>query len=353
MSHIHGPYSDTKYQSSDIDWIITTSSIYRWIGDCIAVLQQLEDISVSIENGMDIDPQSSVLIAENHRYTQQRNQLINQSSGGVNIPGRLKHCRYHSYTGHCPEQQPHSGRHVSDASKMMQNIQVDRNRHLALQHDVRALLRQIFELHEHSTPRLFVILPKPKRKRDKILKPFKKQYKLFFLCQGSSHSVDKSNRHLCKRHGRLGRSREHPYKIHLENHEGYDVENVDKLFEKCGSHVVNIMKILKIGLTVSGIAVPGISHFVQGMESVAQTLGPASRNIGSLLEDSIRSLRTQVKGDNALMERVTTVLKMDFSQLIALKGADLRQLGSFLRNHDPGNVFGNLSRITDSDGHVR
>ncbi|KAG0245692.1 hypothetical protein BGX31_006522 [Mortierella sp. GBA43] len=310
--------------------------------DYIAVLQQPEVISVSIKNGMDIDSQSPVLITENHCSSQQSNQLANRSPGGVNIPGRLVQ-DITAIQDTIQQNNLIQGDMYQTIQGMLQDLQVDRNHQITLQHNVRALqhnvralqhnvqalLRQTFELDEYNTPRLFVILPKPKRKRDKILKPFKKQF---------SH---------------LSKSRGHPYKIHLAKHEGYDVENVDKLFEKYGSHIVNIMKILKIGLTVSGIAVPGMSHFVQGMESVAQTLGPASRNIGSLLQDSIRSVKNQVKGDNTLIEMTTTVPKMDFSQLRALEGADLRQLGSFLRNHDPGNVFGNLSRIADSDGHVR
>lgn len=144
------------------------------------------------------------------------------------------------------------------------------------------------------------------------------------------------------------------HEIHLALHEGYDLENVDDFFKMYGPYVLTIMKILKIGFTVAGVVVPGLSHLgiIQGIESTAKTLDMASRNCRALFEDASTSLRNQIKGDNKIVETSRTD-KMDFNNLKALYGSDLRQLGSFLRYRDPGRVLGNLNPMVTRDGDVR
>ncbi|KAF9366391.1 hypothetical protein BGX34_003348 [Mortierella sp. NVP85] len=222
--------------------------------------------------------------------------------------------------------------------KMLENQQLLLNRQAILQNTVQATARQTFELHEYPIPRLFIVLPKPRRKRDVVLKPFKRQFRLFFLCECGSHTET----------GRLS----HTQRIHLAKHEGYDLENVDEFFEKYGSYVLAIMKMLRIGLAATGVVIPGLAHFrlVEGIESAAKAIEMVSQNCRPLLDDSIRSLRTQ---GYELEQRALGPRKMDFSDLNVLEGSDLRQLESFLRHHDPGRVLGNLNRMVTRDGHVR
>jgi len=225
--------------------------------------------------------------------------------------------------------------------KMLENQQQLLNRQAILQNTVQATARHTFELHEYPIPRLFIVLPKPRRKRDVVLKPFKRQFRLFFLCECGSHT--ETGRHT------------HTHRIHLAKHEGYDLDNVDEFFEKYGSYVLAVMKMLRIGLTVTGVVLPGLAHFrlVEGIESAAKAIEMASQNCRPLLDDSITSLRTQVKEGSELEQRTLGSNQMDFSDLNVLEGSDLRQLESFLRHHDPGRVLGNLNRMMTRDGHVR
>ncbi|KAF9343094.1 hypothetical protein BGX34_007231, partial [Mortierella sp. NVP85] len=112
---------------------------------------------------------------------------------------------------------------------------------------------------------------------------------------------------------------------------------------------------LKIGLTVASVVVPGLSHLgiVQGIESTAKTLDMVSRNCKSLIDDASTSLKNQIKGDNNLVERTSRTGQMDFDNLEALYGSKLRQLKSFLRHHDQEHELGNLNRMTTHDGDVR
>ncbi|KAI8355764.1 hypothetical protein B0O80DRAFT_447868 [Mortierella sp. GBAus27b] len=115
------------------------------------------------------------------------------------------------------------------------------------------------------------------------------------------------------------------------------------------------MKALKIGLTISGLIIPGLTHLrlVEGIESAEKNISMATKNIANMLEDSMTTLRTEIQGGDEFMKRATPSTQMDFSDLRALEGTDLRQLGSFLRNCDHGQVLGNLNRIVTSGGYVR
>lgn len=96
---------------------------------------------------------------------------------------------------------------------------------------IRATNHQSYELLEYTTTRLFIVLPRLKRKIDKILRPFKKQLRLYFLCECGPHI----------QHG----DHQVPHRMRLAKHEGYDLDQVDEFF----------VKMLKVGPTVTGITV--------------------------------------------------------------------------------------------------
>ncbi|KAF9355085.1 hypothetical protein BGX34_010657 [Mortierella sp. NVP85] len=305
-----------------------------------AVLHQLSDLVTATTQVMDKHPdtQSPMQTTGTRQSLQQLGQLVERSSGSVSISGKLDQ----RSTMNTQDDQRVT---VQDATfhvcqKMLENQQQILNYQIILQNEVQIAARQTFELLENVIPRLFVVLPKPRRRRDAILKPFRKQFRLFFLCDCGSHT--ESGRHTYR------------HEIHLAMHEGYDLDNVDEFFKKYGSYALTIMKILKIGFTVAGVAVPGLSHLgiVQGIDSTAKTLDMASRNCRPLIEDTITSLRSRIKGDNKLAETSKND-QMDFNNLKALYGSDLRQLESFLRHHDPGRDLGNLNRMVTRDGDVR
>ncbi|KAF9358917.1 hypothetical protein BGX34_008652, partial [Mortierella sp. NVP85] len=308
--------------------------------NCVStVLQQLSNLTVATAQVMEKSPdtQSTVLITETQQSLQQLGQLVRRSPGCVSIPAQI------STVTDIQNDQPVT---VQDATfhvlqKILENQQHILNHQITLRNEVRAVARQTLEVPENSIPRLFVVLPKPRRRSDAILKPFRKQFRLFFLCDCGSHT--ESGRETYR------------HKIHLAMHEGYDLDKVDEFFDKYGTYVLTIMKMLKIGFTVAGVAVPGLAHLgiAQGIESTAKTLDMVSRNCRPLLDDASASLRNQIKGDNELVESTSKPGGMDFSNLKALYGSELRQLKSFLRHRDPERVLGNLNRMVTRDGDVR
>ncbi|KAK3829188.1 MAG: hypothetical protein J3Q66DRAFT_324578 [Benniella sp.] len=342
-SHTPVEHVDACLMASNVKSSSDTKAICPQGHDRVAtVFQQLSELTDATAQVMDKgrDRRSSILVAEARRSLQQFRQLVKRSSSGISLSDRLARMSIVVST------KDNSSVSVQDATfhilqKMMDSQQQILNRQVSLQKNVKAVGRQTYELFEYPIPRLFVVLPKPRRRRDAVLRPFRKQFRLFFLCECSSHTEDGWSTH--------------PHGIHLAKHEGYDLDNVDEFFEKYGSHVLKVMKMLKIGLSVAGVAVPGLSHLelVEGIESTAKALEMASRNCRPLIDDVTASIRTQLKGDNELMEKASVSGQMRFNSLKALEGSDLRQLESYLRNHDSGRVLGNLNRIVTHDGDVR
>ncbi|KAF9348282.1 hypothetical protein BGX26_000284 [Mortierella sp. AD094] len=84
---------------------------------------------------------------------------------------------------------------------------------------VQAVLKQNYELHEYPIPRLFIVLPRAKQFTDKVKMPFSNRFRLFFLCE-------------CGKHSEIPGGNDNKNKIHLAKHEGYDLEQPSKFFEK-------------------------------------------------------------------------------------------------------------------------
>ncbi|KAF9352297.1 hypothetical protein BGX34_012221 [Mortierella sp. NVP85] len=267
-----------------------------------------------------------------HQSLQRSRQHANQPSCSANTPGRLGQTSIINDIRSNP--------HMTTQDAIFHMLQRLLENQQQILNNQAAHFRQTQELLEYSTPRLFVILPKPRRKRDALLKPFREQFKLFFLCEYDHHMDGGCHT---------------PHRIHLAKHEGYDLVKVDEFFKKYGSHILTIMEILRVGITAAGAVVPGFSHLgiIQGIESVSKTFELASRNFRPLFDDAITSFKTRIKGDNEPLERMFVPGQMDFNYLKALEGADLRQLGSFFRDHDPDHVLGNLNRMVTLDGGVR
>jgi len=65
-------------------------------------------------------------------------------------------------------------------------------------------------------------------------------FRLYFLCECGEHTkATKSNT---------------PHCIHLAKHEGYDIERPSAFFQQYGSYVLTILRMLKYGIAVAGVA---------------------------------------------------------------------------------------------------
>ncbi|KAG0205946.1 hypothetical protein BGX28_002538 [Mortierella sp. GBA30] len=201
---------------------------------------------------------------------------------------------------------------------------------------IECVITQTYELHEYPIPRLFIVLPKATRRRDRLGKPFSKQFRLFFLCECGSHTMSKPN--------------QEPHTIHLAKHEGYDLDKPTEFFEKYGTYVLTMLQFIQFGIVTATIVVPPLANFklVEGLEMVQASLDLANNTVGALVDESISYIQQQKPGNIDVPKDGIELNKQE-----VLEGADLRQLESYLNIQDQGRVLGNLYRIVTPEGHVK
>ncbi|KAK3817451.1 MAG: hypothetical protein J3Q66DRAFT_430885 [Benniella sp.] len=214
---------------------------------------------------------------------------------------------------------------TQDEMKELQMQALDR---LALiQNSVRALSTQNYELHEYPIPRLFIVLPQDDSNK----------LRLYFLCE-------------CGEHTRSTNSKI-PHHIHLAKHEGYEIAHPKEFFLRYGSYILTILRMLKFGISVAGIAFPAVSLLVRDdtIDRATSGLKMLIGNIQSGMNDAIRFIE-KVSMDDA--NGIGGPLEQ-LGNSNGLDGADLRQLEMFLKNKDENKVLGNLYRIVTGEGHVK
>ncbi|KAF9104920.1 hypothetical protein BGX27_009879, partial [Mortierella sp. AM989] len=207
-----------------------------------------------------------------------------------------------------------------------------------IQNRVQAVLTQTYELHEYPIPRLFIILPKPTRRRDIFGKLFADQFQLFFLCECGKHTMPKGSTD--------------PHEIHLAKHEGYDIAKPREFFEKYGTYILTLMHMFKYGIVAAGVVVPSLDAFkvAEGMNEIQKFLNLTKDTMGVLVDDAISFLEGQ---QNNSSDGIETTGGTGMDSLEALEGAELRQLESYLTTKDSSRILGNLYRTVTSEGHVK
>ncbi|KAG0314807.1 hypothetical protein BGZ99_007845 [Dissophora globulifera] len=219
--------------------------------------------------------------------------------------------------------------------QMLQTQNQILTRQALLQNSVQSLITQSYELHEYPIPRLFIVLPKPKRRLDRF-KPTT-QFKLYFLCECGEHTMTAGTRI--------------PHEMHLAKHEGYDVDQPNRFFEKYGSYLLKIMKALRFGVMIAGVVIPPLLHVAEGISNIEKIIGVAAKELGSLMDETIRYIKDHERDSNEYIDATSSGIELNM--LEALEGADLRELESFLSINDKGRVLGNLYRIVTQEGHVK
>jgi hypothetical protein len=219
----------------------------------------------------------------------------------------------------------------------MRNLQMQALDRLALlQNNVKALLTQTYELHEYPIPRLFIVLPEDTSSWNPM-NLFASKFRLYFLCECGEHTQSSNSKI--------------PHHIHLAKHEGYDIARPNEFFQRYGSYVLTILRMLKFGISAAGIAVPTVSLLIRD-DSITKASSSLKTLIGSLqsgMDQAIGYIEKISPKDNDAGTRPSE--QMENNE--ALEGADLRQLESFLRSNDETRVLGNLYRTVTSNGHVK
>ncbi|KAG0263852.1 hypothetical protein BG011_007940 [Mortierella polycephala] len=221
-----------------------------------------------------------------------------------------------------------------------------------LERKVQVVLTQTFELHEYSSPRLFIVLPEISYQGinpASILNSFATtKFRLFFLCECGPHTQPagqfKTNH------------------IHIAKHEGYEITRPTEFFRKYGPHVLRLLRAIKYGVSVAGMVVPSLPSLgsIDLPQSVADDLDERMAGVIHLLsvkpeaaDVSIQETCSTDLGDRLLgMDTRGDILGRE-ETFVPLEGADLRLLDSFVRKKDKERTLGNLFRTVDDHGHVR
>ncbi|KAF9140378.1 hypothetical protein BGX30_006609, partial [Mortierella sp. GBA39] len=194
---------------------------------------------------------------------------------------------------------------------------------VVLQSRVQAVLTQTYELHEYPIPRLFVVIPQDPLGWD--------------ACGEHTRSIN------CKT--------EISHDIHFAKHEGYEIARPSEFFQQYGPYVLTILKMLKFGVSVAGVAVPAISHLVRSdaIDQATADLQQLRDNIEPGMDHVIGWMdKVSVNEGGAVDEFSKQMEKKE-----ALEGADLRKLDTFLKGKDGNKVLGNLYRTVTDEGHVK
>ncbi|KAF9547761.1 hypothetical protein EC957_007926 [Mortierella hygrophila] len=245
---------------------------------------------------------------------------------------------------------------ATDNDKRMMVMQQQALDRLSLiQSKAEAILKQTYELHEYPIPRLFIILPKvDSTRREKFTNPFGKRFRLHFLCECGEHTRPND-----------GSESKMPHHIHLARHKGYDLDRPNEFFRKYGSYVLALLQMLKYGVAAAGMVVSPLNtfKFCEGLDQIEKSLQYLEKDIVPMVDNAIKYLEglssvqdgaTRLPEDGLSDASATTLVEpVIMNKLEALEGADLRHLGSFLKDKDEARVLGDLYRTVTSDGRVK
>ncbi|KAG0312257.1 hypothetical protein BGZ99_009609 [Dissophora globulifera] len=222
-----------------------------------------------------------------------------------------------------------------------------------------ALLTQTFELHEYTSPRLFIVLPEVVYQGLNpalILSRYSHvKFRLYFLCECGTHTSPTGPHHLNH--------------IHVARHEGYEITRPTEFFRKYGPHVLNLLQWLQFGAKLASGIIPPLSvisaidlpdHFKDDLDQKVTTCIRYLTAYQNSLDFNVPgmdngggAMNTVNKEQLAMMAGDTGSSAVSQPTVVQVEGADLRRLGSFLKRKDQDRAYGNLFRTVDNAGHVK
>ncbi|KAK3822728.1 MAG: hypothetical protein J3Q66DRAFT_397206 [Benniella sp.] len=209
-------------------------------------------------------------------------------------------------------------------------------RQIEIQNRVQVLLFKNYEFHRNPLPRLFIILPKPRDGDKPITSP--DQFRLYFLCECGTHTMTNGYKN--------------PHEIHMAIQKGYDLEQPREFIEKYRVYILTMMYAVKYGSVTTNISVPPLvtTKIMDGFKSVLKHLGYLDRDIGFLVDDTIRFLH-DIK-DNDEPARQSHTQQSEFDKLKDIERVDLNMLKSHVNIKNDDRTLGKLFRTVNPEGHV-
>ncbi|KAF9993363.1 hypothetical protein BGZ79_001988, partial [Entomortierella chlamydospora] len=234
-----------------------------------------------------------------------------------------------------------------DVKKNLELSKQMNDRLILIQNKTEAILTQQLELAEYPIPRLFIVLPEEPTKYD----PgnwFRTKFRLHFICECGEHTKATGSNT--------------PNHLHLAKHEGYLIREPTAFFKKYGPFLLLMLGLIKFGTNIAGYVVPALANLkvVELADSVQQTVESVMARIDyslDCIDKQLAKVQELSPGDFIDSETRGAVTQQELinylSDVEGLEGVELRQLGSFLKTSQEGNLLGNLYRMATSSGHVK
>ncbi|KAF8940798.1 hypothetical protein BGZ58_004712 [Dissophora ornata] len=203
---------------------------------------------------------------------------------------------------------------------------------------IEAVLTQNFELHEYTTPRLFIVLPKATGSRDVVGRLCSDSFRLYFLCECGEHTQTEGGP---------------KHSIHFAKHEGYELQKPNDFFEKHGARTLRMLQMIKYGVCVAGFFLPALSQsgVLGGFEKVEKYLDKSWGSFAGMVDATMTFIEKNGGDTTGGIDKVSRHTNLD--EVEGWTGPDLRKLEAYLATYDKDKVFGNLRKITTKKGHVR
>ncbi|KAF9092266.1 NACHT, LRR and PYD domains-containing protein 12 [Mortierella sp. AD031] len=237
----------------------------------------------------------------------------------------------------------------------------------ALQQKLQAVFTQSYELHEYSSPRLFIVLPEVDYQGYNPMSILESRthykFRLYFLCECGLHTQP------------IGPNQANY--VHIARHEGYEIVRPTEFLRKYGPQILQLLRILKNGLTIAGMVIPALhtiaavdlpggmvkdldARVTESIRYLDQYHSKLDKNVADL--DNGGGLTNKVNVEQLASPNTTSTISGTCAMIdplfqesfIQMEGADLRRLHTFLKRKDQdGSAHGNLFRTVDERGHVR
>ncbi|KAF9087006.1 hypothetical protein BGX29_001099 [Mortierella sp. GBA35] len=285
------------------------------------------------------------MVEQQNEMVQQQNEMLREQAAAKERDDRML-------------QELAEAKERDEEMHMMQQQTIDRL--IVAQQRIEAILVQNYELHEYPIPRLFVILPHSYKSRDPR-NFLMERFRLYFLCEceegcdtSASHGTFSSHLRITEE---ISKSLI-PVKnrVHLAEHEGYELSRPTEFFDRFGPYVLGMLRILRHCLAVSTVVSQGMALAEDSVRDVMHGVESISKSTMEAVNVSINFLQ-QKMDDNVVIGDLAGERDGEednvFENLAALEGADLRRLDTFLRSNDEDKILGNLYRITTEQGHVK
>lgn len=198
---------------------------------------------------------------------------------------------------------------------------------------------------ESSVPRLFLLLPSDLESWDDS-NPSTHSFRLYFLCDHEHESLEER----------------YPTYVHLSNHSGYDLDQVQEFIRQFGCMSLTILEAAKSGYISPYCCIPKLETF-QILDSLAgapvqHSLTPAI--LGPLINQAIAYIREQLSVQSQQTHQTSYSLRSIANAVVSCftqqrdqvsqpnmstSGPITRSIRSFLRLQNGDNGMGGLNRI--------